>query len=455
MAVHIQTFGCKVNFHDSSLMRKKLQETGFDSSLMRQSLTRPYNSFSEGRQVFLINTCAVTREAGKEALRTAEKIKRRNNKDLVVVTGCGAQADTEIYERSKNVDLVIGNSHRENLPNILNDFLKNRSSVSENIHFQKVFKSNIFKNSDVFSGSFLPEPDRTRVFLKIQDGCDSFCTFCIIPFGRGKSRSLKISDIVHRSKELVQKQQIKEIVFTGVHIGDYRDGNKDLGDLVEALLSQTRLERIRLSSLEPPEITDKLLDCFEEERMCPHFHLSIQSASTPVLKGMKRKYGQKEVEKSLHVIEKKVPKAFVGMDLIAGFPEESQENFEETYEVLKNTPWTRIHVFPYSPRPGTLSARKSGLERSEILKRASFFRRLSNSRYRQEMKKQIGTIKKVLLFKKNKDRGLSRDYWNVHIPKTFSSSEEVSVVIKDMSETALLGSDILLTYEMKKIIRKV
>ena len=128
------------------------------------------------------------------------------------------------------------------------------------------------------------------------------------------------------------------------------------------------------------------------------------------------------------------------MDLIAGFPEESRENFEETYAVLKNTPWTRIHVFPYSPRPGALSARKSGLERSEILKRASVFRRLSDSRYRREMKKQIGTVKKVLLFKKDRERGLSRDYWNVCMPKTPSPSEEIPVIIKGMTEKALLGS---------------
>ena len=441
MSVHIQTFGCKVNFHDSSLMKQRLLEKNFKTSLIgRQSLKSFSGSLEEG-QVFIINTCAVTREAGKEALRAAEKIKRENSKNLVVVTGCGAQADTEIYEQNGSVDLVIGNSHRGNLPDILNDFLQFHSTnkTSEKKNFQKVFKSNIFKTSDILSGSLLPEPDRTRVFLKIQDGCDSFCTFCIIPFGRGKSRSLKISNIVQQTRELVENQQIKEIVFTGVHIGDYQDENKDLGDLIAALLSQTRLKRIRLSSLEPVELTEKLLDCYQEERVCPHFHLSIQSASSPVLKDMKRKYGRKEVEKAFRVIANRVPKAFVGMDLIAGFPSESQESFEETYEVLKNTPWTRIHVFPYSPRPGTFSARKSGLERAEILKRAAFFRRLSASRYKQEMKKQIGTKKNVLLFKKNRQKGLSRDYWNVHIPE-ISQPEEVSVIINGVRDQALLGS---------------
>ena len=273
----------------------------------------------EGR-VFLINTCAVTHEAGKEALRAAEKIKRKNNKNLVVVTGCGAQADTDIYEQNANVDLVIGNSHRENLPDILNDFLQFRSKDSESKNYKKVFKSNIFKNSDVFSGSLLPEPDRTRVFLKIQDGCDSFCTFCIIPFGRGKSRSLKISDIVRRSKELVEKEQIKEIVFTGVHIGDYRDGNRGLGDLVEALLSQTDLKRIRLSSLEPVEITEKLLDCFEDERMCPSLSFEHSKRLHSCFKRHEAKIRTKGSGKSFSYYSGQGAKGFCGDGFDCRFP---------------------------------------------------------------------------------------------------------------------------------------
>ena len=423
-AFSVQTFGCKVNHHDSSLIKQKLIEKGFKGS-------------SESNRIVVLNTCAVTQKAGKEALQAARKIKRKYPDSQVIVTGCGAQADTDIYEKSEYVDLVIGNSHKEKLPDILKNFLKS-DAVN---HSQKVFKSNIFKTSSFYSGPLSLESDRTRVFLKIQDGCDSFCTFCIIPFARGKSRSLKINDIVQKANQLMEQEDIKEIVLTGVHIGDYQDEKKDLGDLVQALLAKTKLERIRLSSLEPVEITEKLLNCYQEERVCPHFHLSIQSASSLVLQSMKRKYGRKEVEESFHTIANKVPGAFVGIDLIAGFPSETQMHFEETYEVLNGSPWTKIHVFPYSPRPGTFAIRQKGLPRNEILKRADFFRRLSDSRYQQEMQKQVGTRKKVLLFKTNHQKGLSRDYWNVHLPKTPTTlSGEVSVFIKGTDEKALTGA---------------
>ena len=418
MNFQIQTFGCKVNHHDSVLMGQRLK--GFEHSLAEIS-----------QRVVILNSCAVTREAGKEALRLARKIKNKRPESLVVVTGCGAQADTEIYEESPYVDLIIGNSHREKLPDILKDFLKTPERS------QKVFKSNIFKTLEFYNGSFQVEPDRTRVFLKIQDGCNSFCTFCIIPFARGKSRSLKISDIVKKVNDLAQKS-IREVVLTGVHIGDYQDEGKDLGDLVQSLLIETKIQRIRLSSLEPVEITEKLLECYKDERLCPHFHLSIQSVSSRVLRNMKRKYGRKEVEQAFHIVADKVPRAFVGMDLIAGFPSETQADFEETYQVLKNTPWTQIHVFPFSPRPGTFALREKSFSRSEILKRAAFFRQLSHSRYQEELKKQVGTRKQVLLFKKDKGKGLSRDYWPVYIPET-SLSGEVSVFIKGVTEKALQG----------------
>lgn len=418
MNFQIQTFGCKVNYHDSVLMGQKLK--GFDTSL-------------EGsKKIIILNSCAVTREAGKEALRLARKVKRGRPESLVVVTGCGAQADTKIYEESPYVDLIVGNSHREKLPDILKDFLKAPKCS------QKVFKSNIFKTLGFYQGPLSAEPDRTRVFLKIQDGCNSFCTFCIIPFARGKSRSLKISDIVKKVNDLAQKN-IREVVLTGVHIGDYQDGGKDLGDLVQSLLIKTKMQRIRLSSLEPVEITEKLLECYKDERLCPHFHLSIQSVSSRVLHTMKRKYGRKEVERVFHLVANRVPGAFVGMDLIAGFPSETQADFEETYQVLKDTPWTQIHVFPFSPRPGTLALRERGFSRSEILKRATFFRQLSQFRFQEELKKQVGTRKQVLLFKKDKGKGLSRDYWSVYIPET-SLSGEVSVFIRGVTEKALQGS---------------
>ena len=406
-AFHIQTFGCKVNHHDSSLLRAQLKGAGFE----------------EGQEIVLLNTCAVTEEAGREALRRAKKLKRDNPKQLVVVTGCGAQVDTNLYDESGDVDLIVANSHKAALPRILKQFLQGKAG--------KIFKSGIFKEEGVYSGDFQRDSDRTRVFLKIQDGCDSFCSFCIIPFARGKSRSIPLNNLVKSVKGFVDSG-VEEIVLTGVHIGDYSDGENRLEDLVQAILHQTSLQRLRLTSLEPVELTEKLLECYGDSRMCPHFHLSIQSASSPVLKAMRRKYGQKEVERALSAVQNRIPGAFVGMDVIAGFPDETDRYFEETYETLRNSFWTQMHVFPYSPRRKMSRIPNS---RPVVLQRAALLRHLSRTRYEGEMKKQVGTLKQTLLFKTNNQRGLSRDYWKISLPSS-SHQGEVWVSIQGVDQKA-------------------
>ena len=269
--IQIKTFGCKVNYYDSLLIKEKLKDF---FPKQKQNIT-------------ILNSCAVTAQAGRDIRKEAEKIKSLNPNSLVVVTGCGAQVETELYENTLSVDLIVGHSDKKNLA----DILKNYSPKQKN----KVFKSDIFKAPSIYSGFVSPDKDRTRAFLKIQDGCDSFCTFCIMPFARGKSKSIPIHHLVESIKKLEEKS-VKEVVLTGVHIGDYRDEDKGLDDLLAELLNKTNIPRIRLTSLEPIEITDKLLDCCADERICPHFHISLQSASSPVLQSMKRKYGQLQKE---------------------------------------------------------------------------------------------------------------------------------------------------------------
>ena len=294
---------------------------------------------------------------------------------------------------------------------------------------QKVFKSNIFKSPSVYSDFITADTERTRAFLKIQDGCDSFCTFCIIPFARGKSKSLPLSFLVEAVNNLVE-ERVQEVVLTGVHIGDYKDGDKGLEVLLSGLLEKTEIPRIRLTSLEPIEITDRLLDCYTDERMCPHFHISLQSASDSVLECMKRNYGRKEVKQAFQKISLKVPKAFVGMDVIAGFPSENWENFEESYLFLKDQPWTNIHVFPYSSRAGTYAARYEPLPQKEVIQRAGLLRHLSDTRFDSHLREQKGSVKKVLLFKKDNRQGLSRDYWRIQLPSSSRSGEQ-EVFIED------------------------
>ena len=401
--MEIKTFGCKLNHYDSLLMKRQL------------------SNVKTKKDIFVLNSCAVTAQAGKEIRKTAEKIKSSNKNSFVVIAGCGAQVETELYKNSQSVDLVVGNSDRNNLKNIIESSLLQKNKA-------KVVKSNIFKTKAIYSDFVTPSPERTRAFLKIQDGCDSFCSFCIIPFARGKSQSLP-ADFLRDSIKKLEDQDIKEVVLTGVHIGDYHDEERGLEALIEYLLKTTQIPRIRLTSLEPIEITDRLLSLYQDERMCPHFHISLQNTNSKVLQSMKRKYSQKEVEQAFEKIERFIPQAFVGMDIIAGFPTESRQDFEESFHLLKLHSWTNMHVFPYSARSGTYSAFKyDELDQKETARRAQTLRQLSEERFQEKRKQQIGTHKQVLLFKKENSKGLSRDYWKIKMPVSdFKGEKQVCI----------------------------
>ncbi len=392
------TFGCKVNTYDTGLIQKNLKS---HAQLLREPLaTKP--------AVHILNTCAVTKEATQQAVRLIRKLKAKEPFSTIVVTGCAAQVDTESFSGLPAVDLVVANSHKHELPFILDNFFRQRDT-------NKTFKSNIFKKEDLGVGGG-EEDSHTRSFLKIQDGCNSFCTFCIIPYARGTSRSLKVKTLIERIREL-ESQNVHEVVLSGVHIGDYYDTDQRLGleGLLETILKQTKVQRIRLGSLEPIEVSDRLLELYQDSRMCSHFHMSIQSAQSEVLKEMKRKYTRADVESSLNRIASKVKNAYVGMDVIVGFPTEKESDFAETISSLQNTPWTRIHVFPYSERKGTKAAvMETSVVFHERKRRAELMRNLSNERLAAEALKQKDLVKKVLVLKKG--QALSRDYWNVKLP---------------------------------------
>lgn len=412
----IHTYGCKVNTYDSGLLEQRLKGAGF--------------ALAAEPQIHILNTCAVTREATREAVRTARKIKAKDPLALVVVTGCAAQVDTEEFTHVPGVDLVVANSHKGDLENLIARYY--RGELRE-----RVYKSNIFKKEDLEPGGGV-ESGHTRSFLKIQDGCNSFCTFCVIPFARGKSRSLTVAQIVARVNDLVG-QGVREIVFTGVHIADYQDGDLRLEDLVESVLRNTQVQRLRLSSLEPGEVSDRLLDLFKDSRLCRHFHMSIQSANSKVLKDMKRTYDAQAVEDSLREISARVPGSYVGMDVIAGFPGESDDEFLDSYQRLQRLPWTRLHVFPYSKRPGTFAARREdAVAEVQIRKRAQMLRELSDSRLASEALNQVGDVKQGLVLR---DRSLlSRDFWPIQVEgSNLQANVEVAVRISGVAGSKLLG----------------
>jgi len=431
----VHTFGCKVNTYDTGLIQKNLKQNGFNIA----------SDLKAKNAVHVLNTCAVTSEATKQAVRLIRKIKSKEPLATVVVTGCAAQVDTGAFENLPGADLVVANSHKGMLPHLIDQFFKGDNK-------QKVFKSNIFRKDDLEEGGG-QELHHTRSFLKIQDGCNSFCSFCIIPYARGKSRSLPVSVLIEKINQL-QKDGLQEVVLTGVHIGDYevQEGGvtKKLEDLIEAVLQRTKIARIRLSSLEPIEVSERLLQLYQNDRLCPHFHMSIQSGDTDVLAQMKRHYGETEVRSSLKAISKRINSGnvFVGMDVIAGFPSETDEQFENTYRILSETPWTRLHVFPYSERSGTRAAIMPQVSMMKRKERALRLRELSLHRYQTEALKQVGTSKKVLVLNKFSEQvqGLSRDYWNVNLGLSADEYEKFrnQEVTVNIDEVILNGDDLYL-----------
>jgi threonylcarbamoyladenosine tRNA methylthiotransferase MtaB len=438
----IHTYGCKVNTYDTGLLQKRLEAKGHTSvDAKTNSAGPPAETFPQASpaaktaaaqatvlgspdlthfglgarkpRVHIMNTCAVTAEATREAARSVRRLKSKDPFSTVVVTGCGAQVDGETFDVLPGADLVVANSHKGFLEDLLD---KHFAGTLEG----KVFRSNIFRKEDAEAGGGI-EAGHTRAFLKIQDGCNSFCTYCVIPFARGKSRSIPVKDLVKRVNELHQ-QGAAEVVLTGVHIADYEDvqnGSKLwLRELVEAVLAQTTIPRIRLSSLEPGELTPEILKLYENPRMCPHFHMSIQSANTRVLQAMRRRYDAQAVEESLRAIQEIVPGAFVGMDVIAGFPGETEEEFADTYARLAKLPWSRLHVFPYSERPGTKAiALENSVPRDQRALRAQRLRDLSTERFTGLAQAQIGQEKVALVLKTSGSASdtLTRDYWPVKL----------------------------------------
>ena len=421
------TFGCKVNTYDTGLIQKDLKDLDLKNA-----------------KVHILNTCAVTREATKDAIRLTRKLKKNDPDSLVVVTGCAAQIDKKDFELLDSVDLLVGNSHKEDLKNLIQKKIEGES-------LEKFYHKNIFRKSSMGEGGGL-EDNHSRSFLKIQDGCDSFCSFCVIPHTRGKSRSLKLESIVSKIKDFVLRGQ-KEVVITGIHLGDYHDesGNK-LEDMVQAILEKTTLPRLRLTSLEPLELTPRLTELCKNERVCSHFHMSVQTVNTKILKSMKRKYTKEDVLESFKRAKSTGDQVFVGMDVIVGFPGETEEDFLETYKALEDSPyWDRVHVFPYSERPKTGAVLLEGeVPVVERKKRSKALRALSTKRFHQALTNQVGKTLDVLVFEKkdikgrrNVVQGLSRNYYPVVFPEGAPEFNEVKARVLDVdfelkSEGALI-----------------
>ncbi|WOC51428.1 threonylcarbamoyladenosine tRNA methylthiotransferase MtaB [Bergeyella porcorum] len=405
------TLGCKLNFAETSTIARNLTEGSYEKV-----------SFDERADVYVINTCSVTEAADKECKYHVKRAMKANPEGLVVVVGCYAQLKPEEISNIEGVDLVLGAKEKFNILSYLEDLEK--SNAQGQVHSCEI------EEADFFIGSY-SIGDRTRAFLKVQDGCDYKCTYCTIPLARGISRSDTIANIVKNAREIAEKD-IKEIVLTGVNIGDYGKGefgNKKhehtFLDLITELDKVEGIERIRISSIEPNLLKDESIELVSKSKsFVPHFHIPLQSGSDDLLKKMKRRYLTKLYSDRVAKIREVMPDAAIGVDVIVGFPGETEERFLETYHFIQSLPITYLHVFTYSERENTEAAAMEGeVPVSERKKRNKMLRILSEKKKMAFYESQIGNTLPVLWEHENKEGymyGFTENY--VRVKKTFDPS---------------------------------
>ncbi|MEJ6748786.1 MAG: tRNA (N(6)-L-threonylcarbamoyladenosine(37)-C(2))-methylthiotransferase MtaB [Flavobacteriales bacterium] len=391
------TLGCKLNFSESSTIARQLNKVGFKK-----------NDFNDGADLYVINTCSVTENANKECRRLIRKAKKISPNSFVVITGCFAQLKPKSISDMTGVDMVLGANDKFNLPTLLID-LENKE-VGE-VHGCEITDLN-------YTSSFSLE-ERTRSFLKIQDGCDYPCTYCTIPLARGKSRCDTTENILKNAAEIAQNN-IKEIVITGVNIGEFRDGEKRFSDLTKELENVDGIERYRISSIEPNLITNEIIETVKtSKKFMPHFHIPLQSGSDEILGKMKRRYRTTLYKDKLEKIVSEIPDVCIGADVIVGFPGETDELFHSTLNFIKELPISYLHVFSYSERENTLAATFEGVvpkqKRSE---RSKKLRILSDKLQRAHYQKYLGTTQTALMEQENKNGflfGFTDNYIKVKI----------------------------------------
>ena len=409
--VAFYTLGCKLNFSETSTIARNFQEEGFERV-----------DFEEVADIYVINTCSVTENADRECKLHVKRAMKANPEGLVVIVGCYAQLKPEEISQITGVDLVLGAKEKFNILSYLDDLEKSES--------EGVVHSCEIEETDFFIGSY-SIGDRTRAFLKVQDGCDYKCTYCTIPLARGISRSDTIDNVLKNAKEIAARN-IKEIVLTGVNIGDYGKGefgNKKhehtFLDLIKELDQVDGIERIRISSIEPNLLKDESIELVSKSKsFVPHFHIPLQSGSDDLLKKMKRRYLTKLYNNRVNKIREVMPHAAIGVDVIVGFPGETEGLFMETYNFLNELPISYLHVFTYSERENTEAAEMDGaVPIPERKRRNKMLRILSEKKKMSFYQTQLGQTLPVLWEHENKDGkmyGFTENY--VRVQKDFDSA---------------------------------
>ena len=407
------TLGCKLNFSETSTISRDLEEEGYAKI-----------DFELGADIYVINTCSVTDQADKKCRNIVRKALKYNPNAFIVVIGCYAQLKPEEISRIEGVDLVLGAQEKFNISNYLKDTVKKKKPVLLN---QPI------KNVKTFYPGY-SVGDRTRSFFKVQDGCNYFCSFCTIPLARGKRRSGTISQTIEKAKE-IGNSEVKEVVLTGINLGDFGHGTKEnFYQLINELEELNSISRFRISSIEPDLLSEEIIEFVNSsEKFVPHFHIPLQSGSNFLLKKMRRKYNTDLYSSRIKLIKKLMPHACIGVDVIVGFPGETEEEFNKTIDYIKSLPVSYLHVFTYSERANTNAPKMNEIVPMEIRrKRSKQLRILSLKLKLQFYNENIGYMGKVL-FESKEDNfliGFTENYLKVKIPfkpKMINTIQEVRI----------------------------
>ncbi len=398
MRFAIATLGCKVNQYDSAIIESRLLARGME-----------HREFDEQADVYIVNTCTVTDRADAESLRIARRARRLNPNARIVMTGCLAQANPDVLAKASEVDAVVGLGRLDDLERAV------ASGAGE-----RVMVSNLRKIKAPIELAPVTLDGHTRAFLKLQEGCDQFCTFCIVPFSRGTSRSVEPRRVIAALDDLHQRG-FKEVILSGVHLGGYGkdlDPAVELSDLLEMIAERCPIERVRISSLDPEELSDRIIDIVAgSEKFCSHLHLPLQAGEDELLLRMRRRYQRDYFRDRVERVLEAMPDAAIGTDLIVGFPGETLRHFESYFGFVEKLPLAYFHVFPYSVRAGTTAAKFADrVKPIDIKRRALLMRELGEVKRAQFATRLVGAKLKVLLEERASGgelRGYSRNYVRV------------------------------------------
>ena len=409
--IEIETHGCKLNFADSQSIAKKFYSAG-------------HNVFGDNeighRDIYILNSCTVTHVADSKARQSIRKVKRNNPEAVTIMTGCYAERDKDKIKEINEVDLVITNQEKKDILKKVYDYF-NEELV------------------EIPALDTYPLIGRSRASIKIQEGCNQICSYCIIPYVRGREKSVEPNEIISKINN-ASRNNIKEVVLTGTQLGNYGFDlkNTDLKELIKQVLIKTSIERIRVSSLQPKEIDNELLDIWKSnDRLCPHFHLPLQSGSDQILKKMRRRYSSEEFIQITSLIKKYLPQASITTDVIVGFPSEKEEDFENTLYTINKSNLNNLHVFPYSVRPKTTAFYLKDHNSPEVIKsRSRELNKISKLITTKSMRNIIGKKRSILWEGKNMNSGLTEDYYrvirkSVKLPNEYISKQKIKGLEKD------------------------